>query len=177
MKVLSWRLSNWWLALIIPIAVILVPVGLLGLIVAGHVGGAILGPPALWNRPANMPSISDVAGIYRESERHWQEGQSGPPALLQLKSDGSMSVKDLPNSEGITSCMLSASGTWRIAQDDNAVIDLTILKTDSAMTCKLDGLPYGLYNILSIAGHSKPYSLYWTLGDPDSGEGLWFQRD
>jgi len=177
MKILRWRFSNWWLSVIIPIGIILVPVFFFGLIVASHLAGAVLGPPAIWNRPLTTPSRSEIAGSYHEVKRVWQDGISGPHATLRLKDDGTMTVTNLPKSDGIESCMLSASGTWGMSLDDVSGIDLTVLKTDSSTTCKLEGLPYGISGAFNIAGHRKPYSLYWILGDPDSGEGIWFNRD
>jgi hypothetical protein len=29
---------------------------------------------------------------------------------------------------------------------------------------------------LELAGHSKPCSLYMSVGDPDSGTGIWFRQ-
>jgi hypothetical protein len=118
-----------------------------------------------------------MVGSYHEVKRNWQDGTSGPRATLRLNDDGTMTVTNLPKSDGIENCMLSASGTWRISPDDDSGIDLTILKTNSSTTCNLEGLPYGIAGDFNIAGHRKPYSLYWILGDPDSGEGIWFKRD
>jgi hypothetical protein len=177
MKILRWRLSNWWLLALVLIAIISVPLLLFGLIIGGHIVGGIVGPPAIWNRPLAQPSRTEIVGSYHEVERHWQDGLTGPPATMRFNEDGTMTLANLPQSDGIKNCMLSASGAWRIAADGDSEIDLTVLKTEGSTTCKLEGLPYGISGILSIAGHWPPHSLYWVLGDPDSGEGIWFKRD
>jgi hypothetical protein len=30
--------------------------------------------------------------------------------------------------------------------------------------------------LLEVAGHFKPYRLYWVLVYPDSGTGIWFKK-
>jgi hypothetical protein len=177
MKILRWRFSNWWLFLILPIGILILPMLLIGFFAANNFAGAIFGPPAIWDRSFTSPPSVDLVGSYHEAERHWQDGTKSGSANLKLNSDGTMAVTNLPDSNGITNCILSGSGSWRTGRDDASQIDLTILKTDPSATCKFEGLPYGISGVLNIAGHSKPYSLYWTLGDPDSGEGIWFRRD
>jgi hypothetical protein len=177
MKILGRHFSSYWLLLIIPVLAVSLPILLVAMFAASHVVGAIIGPPAIWNRPFASPRSSDLVGSYHETERHWQDGTDSGSASLTLNGDGTMVVTNLPESNGITKCILFASGTWRIERDDDSQIDLTILKVDPMMTCKLEGLPYGISGVLNVTGHSQPYSLYWTLGDPDSGEGIWFRRD
>ena len=138
MKILRWRFSNWWLVVLVPIAIISVPMLLLGLIVGGHLVGAIVGPLAIWNRPLNPPVRTEIVGTYHEVKRNWQESLGSPSATLRFNDDGTMAVTNLPQYDGIKSCILSASGTWRISPDDNSGVDLTVLKTDGATTCKLE---------------------------------------
>jgi hypothetical protein len=122
--------------------------------------------------------MRDVAGSYHETERRWQAGSPSVRATLQLNNDGTMTMNNVPDSaDGQTICLLTGSGRWSISGDDDAGIDLFLEKYDSSATCKIGALPYGIGGVLSVAGHAKPYSLYWILGDPDSGEGLWLRRN
>jgi hypothetical protein len=170
MKILRWRLSNWWLLVLVPIAIISVPLLLFGLIVGGHVVGGIVGPPAIWNRPSKLPARADLAGSYRESKRHWQGHTATTPASLTLDSDGTMTVSNLPDSNGETDCILSGKGRWS-GPDEHSGVVLFLQQNDNSATCKTGG-----YGSFEIAGRSTPNTLYWVLGDPDSGEGVWLQR-
>jgi hypothetical protein len=85
-----------------------------------------------------------------------------------------MTIDNFPDSDGELNCVMSESGRWKI---DDSEVDLIFEKYDSSSTCKIEGLPYGIMGALSVAGHSKPYRLYRTLGDPDTGEGVWLRRD
>jgi hypothetical protein len=177
MKILGRQISNWWLLLLVVILVILSPLLLIGFFAANNLAGAIFGPPAIWNRPWESPRSRDIAGSYHETERYWQDHEHGPTARLQLSADGTMKVSMLPDSDGMNDCMFSGSGTWKLSPDDAAQIDLTIRSANNGNTCKLGDGGYGIYGGFHIVGHSSPHKLYWTLGDPDSGEGTWFQRD
>jgi len=181
MKILKWHFSNWWLLLLATVLVISAPFLLLGFIVAGHIGGAVFGPPAIWNRPGRAIRSSDIAGSYHEAERQWQGGSPKIRASLQLSNDGTMTINNLPDSipgsDGETNCLMSGSGRWGVSGDDDSQVDLTIEKYGASATCKIEGLPYSISGVLLVAGRSKPFKLYWILGDPDSGEGVWLSRD
>jgi len=130
----------------------------------------MLGPPAIWNRTWSSPPRSDVAGKYSESERHLD--QDGPPsATLALEADGSMIVNNLPYEFGISSCVLAGKGAWT-GPDEDEMINLEVISVGSPGSCGS-----GSYPFLELAGHFKPYKLYWVVGDPDSGTGIWLHRN
>jgi hypothetical protein len=171
MKIRGRQISNWWLLLFGALLLLASPLLLMGFFMSNNLAGAIFGPPAIWNRPSKPPSTGDIAGSYRESERHWQDHATTTRATLSLNSDGTMTVTNLPDSNGETGCILSGKGTWSEPDGESKVV-LFIQQNDSVATCKTGG-----YGSFEIAGHSKPYSLYWVLGDPDSGEGVWLKSD
>ena len=174
MKIRGRQIANGWL-LVLGGAILLVsPFLLMGFFLANDLAGAILGPPAIWNRAWHAPAGGDLAGSYHESERHWKGGSPSIRASLQLNSDGTMTMNNFPNSDGELNCVMSGSGSWKM---DDSQVDLILEKYDNSSTCKIEGLPYGIMGALAVAGHSKPYTLYRTLGDPDSGEGVWLRRD
>ena len=105
-----------------------------------------------------------------ESERHWDQAKTGPDALLELHSDGSMKVSFLPDDSIGSSCVLSGTGTWS-GPDGEQKINLTVNSDGAQGSCES-----GSYSFLELVGHSKPYTLYWVLGDPDSGTGIWLKR-
>jgi|GEM_PF-3317341 len=173
MRVFGKHLSKWWLLLFVPVLVLAWPVLLIGFFAANNLAGAILGPPALWERTLNSPPQAELVGFYAESERHWDRPEMSGHATLELHGDGSMNVSDLPN-DGITStCLLSGSGRWSgpTSTGDLVKIDLVLVAKDAHGSCAP-----GSYSFLELVGHAKPYGFYWVLGDPDSGTGIWLKK-
>lgn len=169
MRAFGKRFSNRWLLAIVPVALIALPILLMGFFMANDFAGAILGPPAIWSRPWKIPSRSDLVGSYIESRRHLDDKSSFTIARLTLNADGSMSVSNLPADFGTSTCTLSGSGSWKGPDDDGIGIRVTSdLRTGSCQS--------GYYGGLELAGHSNPYRLYWIVGDPDSGTGVWFRK-
>ena len=169
MQAFGKRFSNWWLLALVPIGLIALPVLLMGFFMANNLAGALFGPPAIWNRPWRVPPRDELVGHYMESERRLDESRPPAPASLTLQADGSMIVANLPADFGTSTCTLSGRGSWAGPDDDG--IRLTVVSDEHPGSCQT-----GSYGGLELAGHSKPYRLYWTVGDPDSGTGVWFRR-
>jgi hypothetical protein len=85
-----------------------------------------------------------------------------------------MVVRDLPSEFGEEICLLSGIGKWQQSGTggDQRINLLYTAGQESTNVCKS-----GSYVALELAGHSKPCLLYWVLGDPDSGAGVWFKRE
>lgn len=94
-------------------------------------------------------------------------------AALELHEDGSMKVSGLPFESITSTCMLSGSGKWSgpTGGNDLVTIDLILIDKDAHGSCTPDS-----YSFLELVGHAKPYGLYWVLGDPDSGTGVWLKK-
>lgn len=170
MRIFGRQLSNWWLLLLPPTLVVTLPALLMLFFMGNNLAGAIFGPPAIWNRPRHTPARADLVGNYSESERHLDTTIGKLPATLTLNADGSMSVTNLPFEDGEDSCILSGRGTWS-GPNEAQQIQLTISSVGPTGSCKS-----GFYPAFELAGHSKPYTLYWVVGDPDSGTGVWLHR-
>jgi hypothetical protein len=82
-----------------------------------------------------------------------------------------MTVANLPLEFGETSCTLSGTGSWS-GPDDDQQIGLNVISAGATGSCGS-----GSYSFLELEGHSKPYKLYWVVGDPDSGTGVWLQKN
>lgn len=169
MQAFGKRFSNWWLLAPVPVALIAAPILLMGFFLANNLAGALIGTPAIWNRPWQTPPRKKPVGNYTESERHLDD--SSPPAVasLTLQTDGSMTVGNLPANFGTSTCTLSGTGSWKGPDDDG--IRLTVVSDQHPGSCQS-----GSYAGLELAGHSRPYRLYWVVGDPDSGTGVWFHK-
>lgn len=168
MQAFGKKFSNWWLLALIPFVVIALPMLLMGFFMANNFASAMFGPPAIWSRPWQVPPRKDLVGGYIESERHLDASSPAASASLTLRADGSITVTNLPADFGTSTCILSGQGHWE-GPDDRG-IRLDIVSDQRAGLCQS-----GSYAGLELAGHSKPYRLYWIVGDPDSGTGIWFR--
>lgn len=159
MRLLGRQVSRLWLLLLVFGALLCLPLLLVVLLAVDRIAGGILGPPPIWNRPLHSPDYRDLVGHYIERKRNWDHEQLAPAAVLDLHSDGTIQVTDLPQDSGAETCNLSGRGRWSrsYSQDDQA-LDLVITKIDSGGTCEV-----GSYSLLEISGRSAPYALYWVL--------------
>jgi hypothetical protein len=169
MQAFGKKFSKRWLLGLIPVVFIALPILVMGFFMANDFAGAMFGPPAIWNRPREVPPRKDLVGVYLESERHVDSNSSSAAASLTLQADGSMMVANLPADFGTTTCTLSGKGSWKGPDDDG--LRLEVVSDQRAGSCQS-----GSYAGLELAGHSQPYRLYWIVGDPDSGTGVWFRE-
>jgi hypothetical protein len=168
MKIRGRNISNWWFLAFGIFLVVASPIFLIGFFAANNFAGAIFGPPAIWDTPRETPKRDDLIGQYSETKRTWNDTGTKTSASVSLLADGTMTVHALPM-DWPDSCLLSGSGRWNGPRDLKLSLTLTLPSTDN--TCKL-----GEYEYIALAGHSKPYRLYWVIGDPDSGTGVWMAR-
>jgi hypothetical protein len=171
MRILGRQISNWWLLVLLPLLFVAAPVLLIGFFAANNLAGAILGPPAIWNRPNNTPSSEDIAGDYVEGKRELEFKMGEPTATLSLHLDGTMAVKGLPFDQYPGFCIISGEGRWRLTNDQVAKVSIDVSTAGAGNSCKPDD-----YSYIELAGRSKPYKLYWVVGDPDSGTGVWLVK-
>jgi hypothetical protein len=83
-----------------------------------------------------------------------------------------MIVRDLPSQFGEKTCNLVGTGKWK-GPDNEQRIDFCLYRNSESTWY----LPIGSVFWVELAGHSKPYSLHWILGDPDSGTGVWLKHE
>ncbi|SRR5579875_1702989 len=171
MEIFGRKISIWWLLLVPPVLLLAMPASMMLFFMGNHLAGAIIGPPAIWNRPRHTPPRLDLVGNYSEVERHWDKPTTLSPAILTLSADGTMHVTNLPFESGDRVCILSGNGNWS-GPDGEQKMDLNLISDGSINSCES-----GSYSSIELAGRSKPYSLYWVLGDPDSGTGIWLKKN
>ena len=155
----------------VPLLVSCVPLLLGGFFAANNLAGAILGPPAIWERPRNTPSYQDIVGEYQQTARRTDDDTRGNPASLTLLADGTMVVENLPYEFYPNTCTISGTGRWEGPHGDNQQIYLIVTSKEGPGLCASGG-----YAGLEVTGRSKPYSLYWVIDDPDSGYGVRLSR-
>ncbi len=128
----------------------------------------MFGPPAVWDRPREMPLLDEIAGMYSERSRTLDRSFQGPKARVELNRDGTMRVRSLPYEQMTgTPCEISGTGTW-YRSNDGEDFDLHLVAPEGTGAC-----PVGDYGGFAVAGRKPPFSLYWIVSDPDSGTGVW----
>ena len=112
MEVFGKRISKFWLFALVPVAIVAFPLFLMGLFMVNNLAGAVVGPPAIWNRTWHSPPRQTIVGNYAESERHLDDARPSTAASLSLNANGSVIVANLPTDFGPTTCTMSGTGTW-----------------------------------------------------------------
>ena len=166
------QLSKWWCLLLVPAVLFGLPAVLMLIFLGNDIAGIIVGPPAIWNRTSQFPSRPYLVGSYQGTYSGADEGSAVVSASLLLNADGSAEVSGLPYEFYPMTCTLSGNGTWaRQIGDFDQKIDLRVTSDGKA-----GSFASGDYGSFMLAGHASPYKLYWVIGDPDSGTGLWMNR-
>src|ERR1700751_5087645 len=98
---------------------------LMGFFAANNLAGAILGPPAIWERPSTTPARRDIVGDYHETRRTVTGAQTDQ-AFFSLRDDGTMVVEGLPVEFYPKTCTLSGRGTWSVPVGDYQQIYLVV---------------------------------------------------
>ncbi len=172
MRIFGKERSSRWVVLgsvlLVLASVAISPLMRMAFFLSNNLAGVVLGPPAIWNRPRQMPSVEDLAGNYIETSRNLDRSFSERNASLELHRDGTMRVSDLPYEQmNQQLCQVSGLGSWSKSFDGDH-LDLRLTSTFGEGQC-----PEGDYSGFAIAGHIKPYSLYWIVSDSNSGTGVW----
>jgi hypothetical protein len=131
---------------------------------------------------AGQPAIQDLVGVYRLTDasqdflRTTKHYKAIVSSEIELKSDSTVSIRNLPDCavDGFGDSggrFLSGDGRWRIKHDPTAAsIDLVI---DPGGSLK-DGGYLGSW--MKIRRRWPPHVLQITVGDPDSGQSIEYER-
>jgi hypothetical protein len=126
------------------------------------------------------PEQADLVGVYdltsnsRDFLRNDKGYTSIPNPAFELRADGGVVVVDLPDCaiDGFGRAggkLLSGRGKWKV---EKAFVGY-------GLTWEIlpgNALPAGIYGGIAIRGRRPPYELELTVGDPDSGERIRYQR-
>jgi hypothetical protein len=73
------------------------------------------------------------------------------------------------------SCLVDGSGSWSLGRNDAYfVVNVQIRPNDVRGPADCGGPNY--YEQLMIYGKKPPYKLHLTIGDPDAGDALQFEK-
>src|SRR5262245_46547927 len=126
------------------------------------------------------PTPNGLAGIYTPTPDaiDFLKTRKGyreiPAATLELRTDGTLVVKNLPDcavtADGDSSgTFLSGHGRWTV---EKAFVGYEL----SWVISPGGTLPEGGFSGVAIRRRSPPYELELTIGDPDSGELIRYHR-
>jgi hypothetical protein len=124
------------------------------------------------------PDESSLIGEYALDSRSREMLQdvykvAPPPAAFVLRPDHSFTIVNVPSCWRIDDTCIgrteTASGRWEIGKHQEWwAVQLTCERIDGEATS------FGLSAMLR--GEDPPYLLHFTVGDPDAGNGLAFER-
>jgi hypothetical protein len=130
------------------------------------------------------PAGGDLAGTYRltaDSKTFLvkqKNYKSVPESVIELRSDSSVVIGDLPDCATIDGfgkthgCFVSGHGTWKL---EKAFIGYGLSLDISKGGTLQEGIYTGPW--IAVRRRLPPYLLEITIGDPDSGESITYQRD
>jgi hypothetical protein len=72
-------------------------------------------------------------------------------------------------------CIINGSGSWELGRNDAySVVNVQIQRNDERRS--VDGCEPTYYGQLMLYGKKSPYKLHITMGDPDSGDAMQFEK-
>jgi hypothetical protein len=129
------------------------------------------------------PKASHLVGSYNLTEQTVTPGGlaalKGRPCRIELHEDGTFAATGLPRSTFTVATphffnrLSDAEGTWRI--DRIGAVDDRIGPLKDYWGVRLDTDPARILTI-GLMGDGPPYGLIITIGDPDGGDVLIFQK-
>ena len=135
------------------------------------------------------PNLQDLVGVYRPTREKFRFIRKGNSlsiheTSLTLHADGSFEMKDIPAewfdwSSEAKSRLGSGSGKWELDSHKYGRIrhwglELSFTSSEGLTSTSRNGR--FVYSMLSLRKQKPPYDIYMTLGDPDGGRGLQFER-
>ncbi|CAN5393173.1 hypothetical protein BH09SUM1_BH09SUM1_33610 [soil metagenome] len=141
--------------------------------------------PYGWLYTRNKPNPSDLVGVYTPVAKSLafikDEGHYKPrPASIALFADGTMTISNIPdwwnNGWGTSGGGFdSGTCTWKLNQDKwRCNLWINFSKTDQFDSLKREHKPFN--GEMELTGQKPPYKIYLIVGDPDSDEGIWFEK-
>ena len=94
-------------------------------------------------------------------------------AQIVLSADHRAEFSHVPvDHMGTKACSVTGRGSWKIGKNENfTVVRASITNEEPASICKGE-IAYEL----DLYGKKPPYKLHMTIGDPDSGDAVQFEK-
>ena len=134
-----------------------------------------------------QPAEGDLVGTYKVDSDTLTRKFSIPmnskilpisrDARIELAADHKVQFLQIPDVDEFAQrvCVISGTGSWQVNRnDDYAVIDVKIQRKDESRLHDECSPTYD--GELMLYGLKPPYKLHITMGDPDSGDALQFEK-
>jgi putative transposon-encoded protein len=97
----------------------------------------------------------------------------GASAKIVLSKDHTAQFVNVPEDyQGTKSCLVTEHGSWSLGKNDSfLVVSARIYNEETNSPCKGD-----FVHELMLYGTKPPYKLHATIGDPDSGDAVQFEK-
>jgi hypothetical protein len=171
--------KRWLLLLLIPLGLAAIPVLLFGMLLGTRLLSIVVGPVNIFNTPRHAPRAGEMAGYYRlskEARRAPRGAKLSERSGFRLDADHRFEMTDVPSFGEFgeqPNCYYDVAGKWGLRDDGEGVIlYLTMDELTPAPGDRPLCAPAGLYGVFEVLGHSRPYRIWYGIGDPDSDEGL-----
>jgi hypothetical protein len=134
---------------------------------------------------ATRPNSKDLVGVYVPDANTLaliaKEGnyRTASPTIT-LMGDGTIVIKNIPDwwltSFGVPGGGFdSGRGTWTIQESQDWWL-LLVSFSDTRQFASSSNMPGTLGTQMKLIGEKPPYKIYLTVGDPDEGRGMHFER-
>ena len=133
-----------------------------------------------------QPAERDVVGLYAVDQASLQRTiklpMSGsvlkvnPSAQILLSLNHNAEFFQVPEAiDDKLQCSITGRGTWRLGKNDRYIVILVqIAHVESDSRCSETFSKFG--DQLNLYGDKLPYRLHVTIGDPDTGDAVQFER-
>ncbi len=132
-----------------------------------------------------QPGTNDLIGIYVADTNTLaliaKEGHYGAASpSITLLGDGAIAITNIPD-WWLTSFGAphggfdSGRGTWTV-QKHQQWWGLTVGFADTTQFASLSNKPGGMSTEMMLVGAKSPYKIHLTIGDPDDGRGMEFEK-
>jgi hypothetical protein len=99
-----------------------------------------------------------------------------PSAHIILSADHTAQFFCVPEELDGSSCSVTGRGTWRLGKNDSYIVVLAQISDEEPNSRCRDTFTANFGNELNLYGEKPPYKLHVTIGDPDSGNAVQFER-
>jgi hypothetical protein len=134
-----------------------------------------------------QPQERDLVGTYRIDSDTLARRISVPmsttalsisrDSAIVLSADHKAKFSQVPeiHPPATQSCLVNGSGSWELGRNDAySVVNVQIQRNVDRPS--VDGCEPTYYGQLMLYGKQSPYKLHITIGDPDSGDAMQFEK-
>ena len=134
-----------------------------------------------------QPAERDVVGWYGVDQaslrRSITRPMSGsrlkidPSAHIVLSADHNVEFFSVPgDTGGSLVCSITGHGTWSLGKNDSYIVVRAMIADEEPNSRCRETFTANFADELHLYGKRPPYRLHVTIGDPDSGDAVQFER-